>query len=188
MHKSTHERLLKAASDTINDLGIDGATSKRIAERAGVAELTLFRLFGNKSALIEAALQAESAVLQKSATEYTGQLDADLLRLVSAYSELVQQRGRMLVIIYAEALRHPELHKLLEQQASSFTHVVDLIKRYQKSGHLRKASATTATVTLLGPLILAGLLNNAKAESLEWPKPIEIVQTFLASYRLPKSI
>jgi AcrR family transcriptional regulator len=187
MEKTTHEKLLRAAIDTISDLGIDGATGKRIAERAGVAELTLFRLFGSKAALIEAALQGESAVLQKSTTEYTGQLEDDLLRLVTAYIELARQQGRMLIVTYAEALRRPELQGLLVTQASSFTHVVDLIKRYQKSGQLRKASPTTATVTLLGPIILAGLLKNANPELLEWPKPIEIVQTFLASYRLSKS-
>jgi AcrR family transcriptional regulator len=184
--KTTHHKLVQAAIETINDFGIDGATSKRIAERAGVAELTLFRLFGNKAALIEAALQGESSVLQKSATEYTGQLDDDLLRLVTAYTEMAKQQGRMLVTIYAEALRRPELQELLVTQANSFKHVVDLIKRYQKAGQLRKASPTTATLTLLGPIILAGLLKNANPELLEWPEPEELVQTFLASYRSPK--
>lgn len=187
MEKTTQEKLLKAAVETISDLGIDGATGKRIAERAGVAELTLFRLFGSKAALIEAALQGESAVLEQGATEYTGQVEADLMRLATAYSELAQKQGRMLITIYAEALRRPELQGLLVAQASSFKPVIDLIKRYQKAGQLRKASPTTATLTLLGPFILAGLLKNASPELLDWPKPTEIVQTFLASYRLPKS-
>jgi AcrR family transcriptional regulator len=186
MSKPTHQKLVQAAIETINDFGIDGATSKRIAERAGVAELTLFRLFGNKAALIEAALQSESGVLEKSATEYTGDLEDDLLRLVTAFIGLAQQQGRMLVTIYAEAARRPELQDLLTTQANHFKNVIDLIKRYQKAGRLRKASPTTATVTLLGPVILAGLLKNANPDLLEWPEPLEIVQTFLASYRLPK--
>jgi AcrR family transcriptional regulator len=186
MQKSAQEKLLQAAVDTINDLGVDGATSKRIAERAGVAELTLFRLFGNKAALIQAALQGESAVLQQGATQYTGRVDADLLRLVTAYGDLVQQHGRMLIFTYAEALRRPEHHALLTTQAGSFKPVIELIRRYQKSGELRKTSPTTALVTLLGPIILAGLLKNADPELLEWPNPKEIVQTFLASYRSQK--
>jgi AcrR family transcriptional regulator len=186
MPKATHHKLVQAAIETINDFGIDGATSKRISERAGVAELTLFRLFGNKAALIEAALHGESSVLQQSATEFTGQLEDDLLRLVTAYIELAQKQGRMLIITYAEALRRPELKGLLVTQASSFKHVIDLIKRYQKAGQLRKASPATAMVILLGPVLLTGLLKNANPELLDWPKPKEIVETFLASYRMPK--
>jgi AcrR family transcriptional regulator len=183
----THQKLVQAAIETIDKFGIDGATSKRIAERAGVAELTLFRLFGNKAALIEAALQGESGVLQQSATAFTGDLEADLTRLITAYVELAQKQGRMLVIAYAEALRRPELQGLLASQAGSFKNVIDLIARYQKAGQIRKASPSTATLTLLGPIILAGLLINADPELLDWPKPKDIVQTFLDGYRVTKT-
>ncbi|BAH39913.1 MAG TPA: TetR/AcrR family transcriptional regulator [Gemmatimonas aurantiaca] len=51
-------RLLEAAARVFARHGAAGATTKRIAEVAGVNEVTLFRIFGSKDALLDAALQA----------------------------------------------------------------------------------------------------------------------------------
>ncbi|HEY0929135.1 MAG TPA: helix-turn-helix domain-containing protein [Gemmatimonas sp.] len=51
-------RLLEAAARVFARHGSAGATTKRIAEVAGVNEVTLFRIFGSKDALLDAALQA----------------------------------------------------------------------------------------------------------------------------------
>jgi AcrR family transcriptional regulator len=42
------------------EAGFRGATTRRIADEAGVNEITIFRLFGSKAALIEAALRART--------------------------------------------------------------------------------------------------------------------------------
>ncbi|HXE58052.1 MAG TPA: TetR/AcrR family transcriptional regulator [Gemmatimonadales bacterium] len=51
------EQLLKAAVRVYAEFGYHGTTTRRIAEAAGVNEVTLFRHFGTKEALIKAALQ-----------------------------------------------------------------------------------------------------------------------------------
>lgn len=51
-------RLLDAAARVFAEHGAAGATTKRIAEVAGVNEVTLFRIFGSKDALLDAALHA----------------------------------------------------------------------------------------------------------------------------------
>ncbi len=52
------DKLLSAALRVFEESGSRGATTRRIATEAGVNEVTLFRHFGSKSALLSEALQA----------------------------------------------------------------------------------------------------------------------------------
>jgi AcrR family transcriptional regulator len=54
------ERLLHAARRVFEEAGSRGATTRRIATEAGVNEITLFRHFGSKAALLGEALAAAS--------------------------------------------------------------------------------------------------------------------------------
>ncbi len=51
------DRILDAAVRVYGAHGFRGATTRRIAEAAGVNEVTLFRTFGSKAALIDAAIR-----------------------------------------------------------------------------------------------------------------------------------
>ncbi len=55
-------RLLNAAARVFAETGYRGATTRRIAQEAGVNEVTLFRHFGSKADLVQAALQHFSDV------------------------------------------------------------------------------------------------------------------------------
>src|SRR5246127_699279 len=65
----TREHLLDAAAQTFSRDGIQGATTREIAWRAGVNEVTLFRHFKSKEQLLGAVLQrglaAEAAILDE---------------------------------------------------------------------------------------------------------------------------
>ena len=62
--KSTKARLIEAALDLFAERGVTETTTKAVAERAQVNEVTLFRNFGNKYRLLLAVLQ-DSAVFAK---------------------------------------------------------------------------------------------------------------------------
>lgn len=51
------DRILEAAALVYAETGFRGATTRRIAERAGVNEITLFRHFGSKSRLLHEAIK-----------------------------------------------------------------------------------------------------------------------------------
>jgi AcrR family transcriptional regulator len=81
--EETRERILNAARDVIGRKGKRGATTREIAEVAGVNEATLFRHFGTKEALLVACAQRFCGYLELAgvAAQLTGELADDLLVL-----------------------------------------------------------------------------------------------------------
>src|ERR1700722_1880627 len=57
MTAPTREHILDAAARLYGEHGFRGTTTRRIAQEAGVNEVTLFRLFGSKTALLLEALR-----------------------------------------------------------------------------------------------------------------------------------
>lgn len=51
------EKILHAATELYAETGFHGTTTRQIAQRAGVNEVTLFRHFGSKTALLHEAIQ-----------------------------------------------------------------------------------------------------------------------------------
>jgi AcrR family transcriptional regulator len=56
----TRNELLNAAALVFSQHGFRGSTTRRIAEAAGVNEVTLFRYFGSKEALLQEAIASTS--------------------------------------------------------------------------------------------------------------------------------
>lgn len=56
----SRDRILDAAARVYAEFGFRGATTRRIALAAGVNEVTLFRTFGSKAALIDEALRCRA--------------------------------------------------------------------------------------------------------------------------------
>jgi outer membrane protein len=66
MSEPTKQQLLDAAVRVYAEGGFRGATTRRIAEEAGVNEVTLFRLFGSKAALIDEAIRCRAINVARS--------------------------------------------------------------------------------------------------------------------------
>ena len=60
MSAPTKDHILEAAARLYGEHGFRGTTTRRIAQEAGVNEVTLFRLFGSKTALLLEALRVHS--------------------------------------------------------------------------------------------------------------------------------
>lgn len=83
-YQSTSEKLLLAAIELMSEKGYDGTTTKEIARSAGVNELTLFRHFGTKQKLIEAAFNRyhyAEEMTQLFNEGLKGELHSDLLTI-----------------------------------------------------------------------------------------------------------
>lgn len=157
-------RLLQAALELLAERGYRGATTKEVARRAGVSEVTLFRRFGNKEALFKAALSAfvPQGFLERLPREDTP-LEEGLGELLAAYLELLEARRALLPKLLSELLRHPELGQggppLLR---TAMGRVVGFFRAKQAEGLLRADEPPEElALAFLGPLMARFLLGEA---------------------------
>lgn len=151
------DQILEAALALIAEQGYAGATTREIAAAAGVNEVTLFRRFGSKKGLLMAAVEREVQHLSVAGIEYTGDLEADLVRVVRFYHELMAQRGRMLVMLLSEAPRQPELLEIMQTPMAIIGKIGALLQRYQQEERLIEEPVGQAFAALVGPLFFSGV-------------------------------
>jgi AcrR family transcriptional regulator len=151
-------QILHAALEVLAQEGYVGATTRQIAAAAGINEVTLFRRFGSKQKLLKAAVEQEAAAFAAAGIEYSGDVAADLLRVVHFYQHIVEDRGRLIAVLLAEVPRQPELLELMQTPLEIMARVGALLERYQAEGALIKEPPMQAFMALVGPLFLGGIL------------------------------
>ena len=105
------EQLLEAAVAVFAQAGFRGATTRRIAQEAGVNEVTLFRQFGSKEGLImEAILKAvERFQTEAVLPEIPSDPEAELLDWTRRHFEFVLDNHRLIKAAMADAQAHPDM-------------------------------------------------------------------------------
>ncbi|NDJ18368.1 TetR/AcrR family transcriptional regulator [Myxacorys almedinensis] len=113
----TRTRILKAALKLFAHQGYDGATTRDLAEKAGVAEGTLFRHFTNKKAiLIEVATQGWIEILTDLLTELSemGSYKA-VAQVMRRRMMNLHQNADLFKVCFMEAQFHPDLRDRIEK-------------------------------------------------------------------------
>lgn len=176
----TDEQILEAALSTIAEHGYAGATTRQIASAAGVNEVTLFRKFGSKANLLREAMLRELSVFERSGgARYTGDLVADLERIVGLYHALIERRGSLMPMIFAELRRRPELGEVLKIPLRMILSVAEVLARYQREQVLQPEPPLQAVAALFGPLLIAGMLRGYPVVSPGFPSTAEHVRRFV---------
>lgn len=114
--QSTSERILKAAIQLISEKGYAAATTRAIAELAGVNEVTVFRHYGNKHGILKAIIDKFSygPVLQKTIQfDITYELERDLLHFSNKYFQTMLPIKDLVLIAFKEAGTFPEIDEEL---------------------------------------------------------------------------
>ena len=109
---STRQRLLEAARAEFGDKGIESATTRGIAERAGCNEVTLFRHFESKQKLLAAVVQETSEEFSKLCEchgDFSGDPREDLTRFARVYNESLERCEGMARAMIGESRRRPTL-------------------------------------------------------------------------------
>lgn len=104
------EKILKAAARVYAEVGFRGATTRRIAQEAGVNEITIFRQFGSKAVLLHEAIHLEGLFPPPPALpEEPGDPRNDLLTWALAhYDDLVAKRS-LIRTCFGECEEHPSI-------------------------------------------------------------------------------
>lgn len=162
---ATVERLLTAAREVFDEEGFRGATTRKIAARAGVNEVTLFRHFASKEELIGAALargHAEAAARLGAAPlpEEPADLDAELRPYLRMVLQAFAGAGRGVRTALAEWEHLPAYHAWLLGPSEA---VMDRLRRYlaaaARAGLVRPgADPDAVTHLLVAALFSHGLL------------------------------
>lgn len=180
MARISDKQILDAALDVMAQKGYTGATTRQMAAAAGINEVTLFRRFGSKKNLLIAALEQEAQHFVVAGIDYTGDLEADLLRVVQFYKHLGQTRGRVIAMLLTEIPRQPELLDVMQTPLMIIGKISALIERYQNEGALVKEPPSHAFISLVGPLLMVGIAGFLQSNLIDVSfDPVEQVQRYL---------
>lgn len=146
---NARERLLQAAEALFAERGYQRSSTRAIAGRAGVNEVTLFRIFGSKLQLLQAVIDnaAPAGLSTLQTNQPGGEYRADLLRLAHDEVANAQARRRLVRLLLCEAIHLPELHAAVVAGAQR--------NRIQLGNYFRDRIAAGAVRAELDPHVLA---------------------------------
>jgi AcrR family transcriptional regulator len=162
------------------ELGYGAATTQEIASRAGVHEVTLFRRYGTKAALIEAALSHCLAAAPFARVVATDDVRADLAAIVEAYDKTNRAYGGAVVTLLTEIPRHPELRGALSALTANLDSAARIIAGHQERGCIGPGDPVQKVGYLIAPLLAAGLWARSGTALGVWDfDPWAVADTFL---------
>lgn len=155
------KEVFDAVLQTLLEAGYAGSTTKQIAELANVNEATLFRKYGSKDQLVNKAIlhKIEEANIS-SVIYYTGDIRADLLRVVNKFFHQHDQDQLFLVLI-SEIRRAPELQATISAPVEVMMKFGQLLARYQSEGVLKQEHPFNAVAALAGPLVMHRMMKSS---------------------------
>lgn len=184
--KGTAERIIEAALQLISEKGYTAATTKTIAELAGVNEVTLFRHFGNKRGLLKAIVEQFSyyPLLQKEIHQnVTWDLEKDLLNFSLKHFEFLMLIKDLVMIGFKESIQFPEI-------SEEIANIPLLIKKelchyfqeMQQRGKIREVDFEAAALSLIA-LNFGHFMSRARLGTMVSDIPTEeLLQTSVAIF------
>ncbi len=165
----TRQRLLDGAARVYARAGLTGATTRAIAEEAGVNEVTLFRHFKSKDRLLAAVVGenfGERPVTERSTPPApTDDLGADLRGLVANYDALLTENWPLVRAMLGEM--HNHLTEGCEKQVFRAIFlplkeaVLHRIESAQQAGELRRDQRADVLSELLLGAVFTGVLRRS---------------------------
>jgi AcrR family transcriptional regulator len=148
------DRAIVAATLTLlEELGYAGVTMSGVAERAGVSTATLYRRISSKEELVVDAL---ATLVPDRPPADTGTLEGDLSETLRRMGEhLSGERGRLMLGLAGEILRHPGLAEALRARLSApmQRNLAAMLDRAVTRGEIpRPADVNVVIALIVGPL------------------------------------
>jgi AcrR family transcriptional regulator len=165
---NTRDKILKAAQKLFARNGYDGTTTKELAEKAGIAEGTLFRHFTNKKAiLLEVATQGWVELLTDLLTELSEMASYESIAHVM-YKRMLRLGDNydMMRVCLMEIQFHPDVRDFPEErlcqkiQAEVMIKMTDVAEAFFQTamdrGVYRRMNPRVIAQVFLGMFVVAG--------------------------------
>jgi AcrR family transcriptional regulator len=133
--RETEEKILIAATKLFSEQGYNGTSTRKIAEQAGVNEITLFRYFKTKGNLLQSVIRHfsfEGNIIQKLAKEVTGEVKQDIKIFADVYYMFLHNNIKMYIIQIRE----------IGDDAKKFTNTIDYTEFMKEYFTKKKAEGT----------------------------------------------
>jgi AcrR family transcriptional regulator len=149
----TRQRILLAAAQVFAEKGYARATTRVLADAAGVNEVTLFRHFGSKQGLFSAIVETYAAPAVKTtiAAQLTGDYRQDLLTMGANVLHILLERRNAVRLMLCEAEHFPEVRQAMAQNPRQLRHMLGGYLRQQMAqGRVRPLHPEAAAQAFWG--------------------------------------
>jgi AcrR family transcriptional regulator len=180
----TRQRIIAAAAEIFAEKGYARATTRAIADAAGVNEVTLFRHFGSKRNLLSQMIERYSALpdlenIVKS--QLSGDYRQDLTVFGSVFARVIFERREALRLMLCEASQLPELQQVIVQVPDKLRQIVaQYLQRQMDKGIVRQMNPEVASQAFLSMFFAYGVASQMLGAAPAATVPLdEIVAQFV---------
>ena len=173
---NAEQRILDAALKVFASEGYTGATTRRIAEEANVAEVTLFRKFKSKENLLREVLIKNRAAFSSLDNLFQIQKDVDLetdlhilgknIAKVMKDKKKDSKRHMFMFMLFEEGRRRPEVAEILSSFLQmNITRLSEYFELQIKNGKMRNINPRSAALTFVSYFVYTSLLRGVFGDS-----------------------
>ncbi|HET8686029.1 MAG TPA: TetR/AcrR family transcriptional regulator [Methanosarcina sp.] len=173
--EDTEQRILDAALRVFASEGYTGATTRRIAEEANVAEVTLFRKFQSKENLLREVLIKNRAVFSTLDSlfqiETNIDLETDLRNTGRNVAKAMKDKKRdgkyrmFMAMLFEEGRRRPEVAEVLSSVFQmNISHLSNYFELQIKNGKMRNVNPRSAALAFISYFAHVSLLTGVFGE------------------------
>jgi AcrR family transcriptional regulator len=153
------EKILSIAMEEFSVKGYEGATTKEIAKKAGVNEVTLFRKFGSKEKLVKYAVkQGKKLALENLDRTLMGIDNSDvrefLLALYSRLLDFLVSKFDFILLTIWEGRKRSEIgSEAITIPTSIVQKIATALEKYQVKGEIKKVDTNQVATIFIGHLL-----------------------------------
>jgi AcrR family transcriptional regulator len=179
----SRERILEAAARVYSKHGFRGATTRLIAAEAGVNEVTLFRTFGSKAALLEAVLEEnDTGDDVRPLPEPPVDPEGELTVWVNEHLDRIRNLRPLLIHAISEYEERPEVADFAcRGRVDVHHHVTEYVTRLHELGLADRDADVAAAVTMLISAVMSDAMGRPMAPH-TFPPPDEAARRYVRCF------
>lgn len=180
MSEPTRQHLLDAAAKVYAEAGFRGATTRKIAEVAGVNEVTLFRQFGSKANLIAEVIRScQQPGRQHPLPDEPHDPEAELTAWATEDHQFMMARRGMIRAAVAALHEHPEhSSEATDHPLGSFRELRAYVDRLCTARRIPTTDSANAACTMLLGTLFADALHREMMPSM-FPPAVEVPRSYV---------